>query len=245
MNQWVIMDNVDQYPEGAGGRTNGKLKKRFGWPTRKEGVIDKIIVSATDSTAWDAENLYGFDISEDNDITPGKPLGGISCHIFINSNGTIEKVTEYDSMTLHTPGINMRSINITIQYLITDNLSEPNAKIQKSLQEILAILCLQFKLNPHKAIRGQSEVWYARIPFLKGRRKNISTSPGVLLNLDAIRNKVALDLQKKLMYVDQDYDGPITKRLNRKAKKALNRFISNHMKNLYQDYTPKNLRGEL
>ena len=141
IEQWHIEENIYQSV----------------WPKRPLEVIDTIVVGATDSATWNSNQLFNFDKSTKNNVTPGKTLPGISYHIFVNNSGLVEKVAGYEDLVSHTKGINTRSIGVVIQYNISNNSAPPVQKIMAGLEKILSILCLEFKLNPYKAIKDRTK----------------------------------------------------------------------------------------
>ena len=225
IDQWTIENNVDLY--------NDYEDSDNKWLQRPESIIDKIILYSTDSSSWSARDLYLFDRSTRNDITPGKELPGMSAHIFINSSGVVEKTSDYTNIITHTPANNITSLAIAMQYLMTNNSAPPTKKVLSSLERALTLLCLEFKLNPYKAIVGQRESRFTWIPFLKGRKKYLDKSPGDLISLDNIRREVAIKLQKKLNYYG-NYKGPINGKFNLETRNALKDFNSNSINKLYQ-----------
>lgn len=224
IEQWVVLDNLDLYEYEDPSENI--------WLQRPESIIDKIILSATDSNNWSAANLYKLDISKDNSILENESLPGISCHLFVNSSGVVERTSSYSNKIYHTPANNLTSLNMTIQYLMTHNSSSPTRKIIMSLERILTMLCLEFKLNPYKAILGQREARFTWLPFTKGRKKFIHISPGYLVSIDAIRREVAIMIQRKLAYLGL-YNSEINGKFDRVTKKALREFNSESLKGLY------------
>lgn len=225
IEQWGILNNTHIY----------LVDEENPWPKRGETVIDKIVIGSTMNASWDAKKMYEFDTSKSNDVTPGRPLPGISYHLFINASGLVEKVSEYDNLLSHTPGINARSIGVVMQYSIKNNDAAPTKKILGSLERLLTVLCLEFKLNPYKAIVGQFEVKKRWMKFLKGHR-SCSESPGHLVPLDALRETVAVNIKKKLKYAGF-INGPIKdSKFTKTVSEALNRFQSDAVKLLYNDF---------
>lgn len=228
IHQWRIEDNLDDSE----------------WRKRPRDIIDTIVVEATDSATYNASQWKKNDLSKHNTITPGIPLPGISCHIFINASGIIEYITDYGDMIPHTKGKSHRSISVMIQYSVKNNDAPPVKKIQESLTRILVLLCLEFKLNPHTAIMGHYEnKWYNKLPLLKGRIKEMDASPGILVPLNNIRNEVAIDLKRKLRYA-KAYDGQIDSTVTRDVLKALNKFNSDAIHHIYKGFTSVLYRKE-
>lgn len=223
--QWKITDHRTQYNDSDG------------WIRRPLDVIDTIIVSSTGNHAWQAGNQYYLDTSKDNDVTPGKPLPGIGCHLFVNNTGLIELTSDYENVIYHTPGSNYRSLNVLIQYAVENNNAEPTSKILSALTRLLTILCLQFKLDPYKAIKGQSETFRKSFNpllwFMKGRPVDqIISSPGPLVDMSHIRQRTATEIQKKLLYAGL-YSGTVRGIIDKRTKRGINLFYSEALQKLY------------
>jgi hypothetical protein len=226
IQNWFIHDKASLYTDKS-------------WPVRSIDTIDTIVISSTDSSQIDADKLYELDTSVENSITPGKPLPGIATHIFLNATGLVEKTADYMYILPHTPGVNARSISIMLQYVATGNNSLPAERIKSTLEKLLTSLCLEFKLNPYKAIKGQRETvlvknkyLYWLTVFMKGRKTNLKTSPGPLVPLSALRESVAIKMQQKLLYAGV-FDGQVDGKFTRSMAAALNKFQSSALKNLY------------
>lgn len=233
MNLWKIINNESRYDYYNHCEEDG-LKS---WAKRPLNIIDKIIVSATNKTSWDAGDLYDLHISPKNPVTPGKPLPGAAYHFFVNDRGTIEQISDVANITTHTATMNTRSIGVVIQYLVSGNTREPIVTLESTLQRLLVILCMQYKLNPYKAIRGQREISLARfLTFIKGDR-SCTDAPGHLVLLDTLRRRVAIEIQQKLKYAKL-YDGQIKGKFNRETRKALNEFSSDSLSMIYESSNP-------
>jgi len=207
------------------------------WPERPLDIIDTIVVGSNNSDNWDVGDQFDFDTSDNNDVTPGKPLNGISWHIFINENGMVKYSNLYKHILPHTPFGNTRSIGIGMQYLITNNDTPPAKRMLIVLERTLVLLCLQFKLNPYKAIKTQSEITtplFKRLfySFATGHKKTATISPGPLVPIQAIIEQVAIKMQTKLKYAGL-YHGPIDGAFNEETKRALNLFHSESIELLY------------
>lgn len=221
MEQWVIAANESYY----------KLDDE--WPKRPLDIVDTIVISATNNSSWGANEFMNHDTSDNNDVTPGKPLPGITCHLFINSSGHLERTSDFKNILLHTPGVNTRSLCVMIQYGITGNSSAPPKKIMNSLENLLVALCLELKLNPQTAIIGQSEAKWKFLPWLKGHRNLYKIAPGTLLDMDSLRKNVTSLMKKKLKYA-QCFNGEIDYKFGTDAKLALNSFNSESISFLYR-----------
>lgn len=219
IDQWIIYDSVSAFPSK--------------WDKRHTNVIDTLVVGSIDSPSWSSQKLYAFDTSIDNNVIYGKPLPGISYHLFINSSGMVEKIASYNDIVYHTKGINARSIGIGLQHLVTGNSAPPNSKILTALIRTLTILCLEFKLNPYKAIKGQREVHRTWWPGAKGHTTIQDMSPSLLISMDEIRRNVAVKMKYKLTYSGL-YPNVVHPTFDNKMKHATNVFDSNAIAHLYQ-----------
>lgn len=205
------------------------------WAKRPVELIDALVIGATDMAAWNSKNLYDFDTSTKNNVIPGKALPGISYHLFINSNGVIEQTAEYEDLIWHTSGVNYTSLGIVIQYGITNNSAMPTQKVMQSLEKILTILCLQFKLNPYKAIKGQSEISKKIFPFTKGHKSLESISPGMLISMNELRRRIAINLNRKLKSAETVRFNSITPDFTSDSIEALNKFKSISIRRIYKN----------
>ena len=219
IEQWIIEDIAEDYPNE--------------WPTRDPEIIDTIIIAASDHSQWSSFDLMKLDTSEKNDVTPGKPLPGFSYHIFINSNGLIEKLVDLDKITYHTACNNIRSIGILLQYSVSKNSAPPQSKLIQALIRTLTILSLQFKLNPYNAILGQAEALGKFCLFdSKGHKHIPKESPGPLISMDNIRRETAIMVKKKLKYYS-DFKTSIDSKFDEKTIQALRDFNSGIINKLY------------
>lgn len=211
MHRWSIIDSTDTFPSS--------------WQKRPEDIIDSIIIHSTDSSNWTSLDIYSMDTSSKNDVIYGKPLPGISCHYFINSGGIIEQTCNPVFLTMHTKGKNTRSISIMIQYAIKNNASQPPTQLMLSLNKLLVILCLKYKLNPYKAIKGLGECIKWPAVFSHGHTNNSGISPGPLVSMDEVRRNVAIEMKRRLNYAGLNI-GTINNIIDSTVCKAVNSFNS-------------------
>ncbi len=230
IEEWKIDDVTEffSYDEG----TNDK------WNTRSESLIDTIVIGATDAARWDSKEMEIYDKSLNNDVVKER-LPGISYHLFINTNAVVEKTSNYNNVTWHSPGVNSRSLGVVLQYTINGNKNAPPKRMLLALERLLVVLCMEYKLNPYKAIKSQSEIYRQLktklllwLPWIKWHRKTGKISPGSLVPLNAIKEQVVIKMKTKLQYADL-YDGQIDAKFNRATRKALNSFHSDSIKLLY------------
>ena len=107
ISQWQIIDRSDEYINA---------EHPTGWKQRKPANIDRIVVHTTDNDYWSPQDVFEYDISADNHITPGRPLPGITYHFMIGFNGDMEKTSKVSNITYHAGAHNKRSIGIAIPY---------------------------------------------------------------------------------------------------------------------------------
>jgi len=210
------------------------------WKKRPRAVIDTLIVGATNSNSWSPKDVYDFDTSKNNDVTLGSPLPGITCHLFINAqSGIIEQCADYEDLTFHTRGCNLRAINITLQHLVTGNTAAPIKKMVEKLEHLLCLLCLEFKLDPYKAIKAQHEIKFKWLPWTKGHSHIDDLAPGHILSMDNLRRNVSIMLKRKLDYAGV-FEGQINETFDKDAYKAINKFDSGSIRHLYKKTTIEN-----
>jgi len=222
LDQWKITDNSSFY-----------LNEDKSWPQRSIGLIDTIVISITDNEHCNASKLYEID----SECAPG-----ITCHLFVGSNSIVEKTSEFTNIINHTPGISTRSLNVTVQYKAKDATLPPPIKTLTSLEKLLTLLCLHYKLDPEKAIVGQWEAM-KKIPMLKPIKPIPKNSPGVLFPLDNIKKNVVRNLQNKLRYAGL-YFGKVLPYLSKQSIKAMIEFDSDAIELMYYKFKLKQISHE-
>ena len=217
ISSWTIMDKRDFYTDGH-------------WPQRPKSVIDTIILTSTNSTSCESDRLYTMHTDPDYQYKYGA-LPGIGTHFFVTTSGKVEAVSKATNIIPHTKGINTRSLLITLQTSMNDITNT----MQAALERILTILCLEYKLNPYKAIKGLREVKTRNLPFLRGEEdpEMLRVSPGLLVLMDVIRIHVAVELQKKLKYSGL-YQGEINGKFTKEVAEALQHFDSRAIYRMYK-----------
>lgn len=223
INSWHIVDNSAVYNDGSN------------WSKRKLSQINEIIVNCTNKAGWDPYDMHIHHRSTKNNITPGKPLEGIGCHIFVHSNGMLEKTNSFTSIIPTAVNDGSKSIIVTFDYRFTDNYVPPTKKIIDSLERVLTILCLQFKINPKTSIYGQNELFAnfrVKSLFLDEESRE---SPGPLVPVDHIRNEVLIKMQRKMLS-GGFYGGPVDGKPNKAFLTALSEFNSASIELLYETF---------
>lgn len=215
---WKIEVTEDSYPSS--------------WPQRPESVIDTLVIGATNVGHYNSKMQYEFDMSNKNDVLELDSCPGMTYHFFINNNGVIEQTSELTNLTTHTKTINTRSLGIVIQYVMTGNSASPVIPVMQNLVKILTMLCLKYKLNPYKAIKGRKEVKYKWLPFTRGHTHMQSDSPGILVFMDHLRDEVAVTLKRKL---NAGVGGisEIKPGFDKEAREALKKFDSSAIDQLF------------
>lgn len=204
------------------------------WPQRPESIIDTLVIGATNVGHYNSKMQYEFDISNKNDVFEIDGCKGMTYHFFINNNGVIEQTSELTNLTTHTKTVNTRSLGIVIQYVMSSNSASPVIPVMQNLVKVLTMLCLKYKLNPYRAIKGRREVSFKWIPsiFTRGHNHMQNISPGILVFLDHLRDEVAVTLKRKL---NAGVGGisEIKPGFDKEAKNALKRFDSSAVDQLF------------
>ena len=222
IHMWSVEDNVNQY------------KLDYNWPERDESMINRIIISSTNNEMSKSIDIFNEDLSvKDNPIFGNKPAPAISCHFFLNVTGFIEKVLPFNYKAVHTNFNNERSINVMIQYKAIGNDLPPCKKIIENMEKVTAMLCLQYKLNPLKAIVAQNELLFSKIWIPGFGRKTQKVGVGKVFNMNNFRREVTMILQRKLKMAKL-YEGPVNGKVNRQLKLAINNFGSESIQLLYK-----------
>jgi len=151
---------------------------------------------------------------------------GITYHELIMPDGGVYKTLPYVEVSWHVGAWNPGSVAIAMSYKVSNEDGKdtygPTREALKSTIIRAGELCLKFKLNPkqvvgHRELKGTG--WF----FKKGSRRLRKTCPGLQVNLDHLRRKVAVYMQLKLREKDL-YWGKIDGIFGARSMKALNRW---------------------
>jgi len=223
-----LLKKARMYQWRISNRSESLKHDDMNWPQRPTEIIDSIVISITDNDNWDSVAIW----EQDTEIYPG-----ITCHFFINTNAVVTQTSEVTNLINHTPGISTRSLNVMVQYKAHEATLAPPLKVCGALTKLLTVLCIQYKLDPLKAIKGQ---WKAYNKIGKPVRKIPKDSPGVLFPIEQIKQEVAQYMQNKLRYASL-YFGKVFPSLNNAAKNALLEFDSEAMELMYYNFKANSL----
>lgn len=175
------------------------------YKNRRLKEIKGLVLHCTDNT-WTVEELAR------RDITPGKsnPVSSKGCpectyHYFIDHDGTIYHTVNMSKIVWHAAGYNSKTAAVVIRYIATNNPNPPGRKQMTSVYRLLTKLALMLRVVPDSLhIRGHRELRGTGYLIRNGHKRLKKTCPGLLINLDTVRVKVAklmqLELKRKSLY---------------------------------------------
>ena len=206
------------------------------WPSRPESIIDKIIIFSSETEGIPTHELADIDMSTSNTVTPGKQLPSLATHFFIHKNGIIEIINKNNRLIPHSPNVATRSLGVMFEYRLAEiNIQIPNQKTIDSVVKMVALLVLEYKLDPAKAIRSQAEIgkwyWFNR----KFRGHKVNNNPGPLVHMGWFRQLVIIKIQRMLKNTGYYY-GEVTGHMNRDTKKAIVEFNSPAISIYYEEF---------
>jgi len=204
-------------------------------PTRKYGkrpiasikrtilhTSDHATATAYDIAQWDITPTYTKNgrVYKNNLSDKGAP--GMTYHAFIDKSGKIYHTSNFDNLTWHAAGHNTDSLGICIQYKATGNTKPPPLKQIKTAIEYLSYVNLYLGIPPnqtfgHRELKGTG--WF----FSKGKKRLRKTCPGMLVNLDSMRDDITISMQKRLKK-EYLYKGRIDGDFGPKSLAALQAF---------------------
>ncbi len=195
-----------------------KFPRRVDKPWKTRSHIKKIILHCTDRD-WTIEELYKYDVigevnGEINRIDPAG-LPGITYTEVFMKNSTHYHCNNWGDWTWHAAGHNKYTLSAALMYKATPAHyslpdREPPAPAVDAFISWAARSCLYLGLNPYKAVQGHRELkgtgWFFD---KKGHKRLRKRCPGMRIDLDNIRLRVAIYAQKFLYLKANSYNGPI------------------------------------
>ncbi len=197
---------------------------------RKFSEIKKIALHTTD---WDItpEALAQYDIGPNHISSSGCPT--ITYSYLVQKDGTVCKTANEDVVTWHVGNHNRSCLGVSLVYK-TDPAYEsgkvktptpgklPTVSQMDSAKELLAALCLKFRLPPsavvgHRELEGTGWFWQ------KGHRQLRKTCPGMAIDMDLIRRELA-GLMQQVLKDKGLYTGTVDGIWGPKSQKALEGF---------------------
>lgn len=170
--------------------------------------IKKVVVHTTDWKNLIPQELAKYDIGPNHISSTGCPT--ITYHFFIEQDGTVYQTADANIVTWHAALHNADSLAVCLNYK-TDPVWErkpvgdappkpentPSLEMYVALEKLLAEICLSLKLPP-SAVVGHRELPGTGFILAKGHKQLRKTCPGMSVNLDFLRTRVAAEMQKEL-----------------------------------------------
>jgi len=179
---------------------NPKLLVKTRDVSSKASPIRRIVFHCTDSEGWSPQRLSEFFVSE-----RGFPVCGY--HYYVTKDKIYHMVGE-NIVTYHAGGYNTASVGFSIGYFASRD-EATNIKLNPVLYDnavsLATYLCLKFHVIPKKTFPYYSGlVGHRELPgtgFFKDKQDHIhlrKTCPGMAIDLDVFRYKVARKIQDTL-----------------------------------------------
>ena len=206
------------------------------WGDRSESLIDKIVIYSSETEGIPTHELRDIDMSTSNTVTPRVGLPSLAAHFFIHKNGIIEVINKNTRMIPHSPRHMTRGIGVMFEYRLAEvNIQTPNQKTIDSIVKMVALLILEYKLDPRKAIVSQSETrkWY--LPNGKFRGNKLQNNPGPLIHMGWFKQQVIIKVQRMLKNTGY-YFGEVTGFMNKETKNAIVKFNSPAISVYYEEF---------
>ena len=184
------------------------------WKTRSN--INKIILHCTDRD-WTIDELYEYDVlgevnGEINRID-SNGLPGITYVEVFMKDGLQYHCNDWKDWIWHAAGHNQHTLGAAIMYKATaDHYSLPNREPPDAAVDAFiswaARSCLYLGLDPYKAVQGHRELkgtgWFFD---KKGHKQLRKVCPGLRIDMNNIRLRVAIYAQKFLYLKAKNYNG--------------------------------------
>lgn len=201
-------------------------------PVKQRKDVSRLVVHTTN---WliSAQELAEYDIGPNHISKTGCP--SITYHYLIGQDGKVTKTADHKAITWHVGNWNRGSLGVALVYK-TDSSYEksmirtgtgsveadnvPSPEMMNSLVWLLVQLCIEENVTPakvfgHRELKGTG--WFLN---KKGSKRLRKTCPGMGVDLDALRTRVTLALQKELKALGL-YSGDIDGDFGKNSKKAL------------------------
>jgi hypothetical protein len=171
-----------------------------------------------DSANPTIQSIANYDIGP-NHISP-RGCPGFTYHFFITADGQINYTQDAKVVTWHVGNWNTSSLGVCIRYRATHNPDAPNQAMLASSIRLFTLLCLDLGLSPN-AVVGHRELFKTGwIYDEEGNKDLLKTCPGLLVNLNVVRQAVAHNLQS-LLKKGKWYTGEIDSIWGPKSKAAM------------------------
>jgi hypothetical protein len=189
---------------------------------RSLSKIKKIVVHTTDAN-WSLQELVEFDLGPNHISKTGCPA--ITYHDVIMPSGVVYHCLPYNEVSWHVGNHNGESVAVAMMYKCTSNNKDvfppPDSEV-KALISHCGKLCIKFNLDPSNVV-GHRELFGTGWFWSKGHKRLRKTCPGLQVDLDSLRKKVARYMQIFLR-LEGSYLGNIDGIWGPKSKMALERY---------------------
>lgn len=194
-------------------------KKRY--DKRSLSQVDMVVIHTTDKD-WSIQELAKFDIGPNHISSTGCP--GPTYHDVVMKQGTVFHCLPYEEVSWHAGGYNTRSVAVALMYQCTDIYTKkdsygPTSSAMKALICQLGKLCLKFGLTPYRVV-GHRELKGTGWFWKRGHKRLRKTCPGLQIDLDNLRSRVALYMQIFLR-LEGHYNGEVDGIWNSECNAAL------------------------
>jgi N-acetyl-anhydromuramyl-L-alanine amidase AmpD len=182
---------------------------------RKLKKITKIVIHSTGTGEPNLVPLARYDVTPrpDHHISP-KGCPGFTYHYYVGrdegqGDPNIFFTSDLENITWHAGKHNKNSIGVCMKYKYQGNPNPPSDGQLQALYRLLVHLCLELKIDPDN-IRGHRELRGTGYKIVNGVKKLRKPCPGMLVNMDALRNIIARGVQTVLKttgYYNRRVDG--------------------------------------
>lgn len=169
--------------------------------SRRDFIPRNIVVHCADSTAGPVD-IARYHISSTSHIKFKGSIGtpGICYHYYIDQFGGIFKTSDIANKTYHAGGYNTNSIGVCMAYRATKAKNPPDFEIMRSLLDLLSNMSLGFGVEVPN-IQGHRELFGTGFGLRGGKKYLRKECPGLLVNLDRLREEVCKIVQGNLKSV--------------------------------------------
>lgn len=191
---------------------------------KRRRAIVGVVLHCTGSTNQSPRRTANYHITRKN-------WPGIAYHEFVSATGDVYQCNDYSLRTYHSSQANSRTVGIVMGYE-AKKAPPPAPQLELACRRLTNV-CLMHKFSPLKngrygGVRGHREFgWMIKI-IGKGIKRLRKTCPGMAIDMDEVRTRVILLMQKE-MKRDGSYParidgiwGPVSAKGLKKYKYAKN-----------------------
>ena len=187
---------------------------------RELNKINRIVLHTTD---WDTtpKRIAEYDCGKNHISETGCP--GITYHEIVMKDGTCYKTLPYNEVSWHAGPWNTGSLAVALMFRVSNDKEEdvfaPTEEALKAAVSRCGTLCLAFGITPDQVV-GHRELKFTGWSWFKGSKVRRKTCPGMKIDLDLFRSRVAAYMQAK-MAVEGLYTDKVDGNFGKNSKKAL------------------------